>query len=542
MINIASARTSKQVERTDVRVQGRRYAKLAGAVSLLAALSLMAASSAFASSVNSPLLVLSNYTASTKNVTYSVAFKTPHALVKGSSKITLQAPNGTKFGKCKKETCKVIDEPSSGSPRSGAVTKDSTTNEKATITITTPVSAAAGDRVIVHVPGSTNAGGVGAQSLSVSTTEDSTPASVSFDLSPEVLISQVRPNGPGGENDGYVELYAGGPSVNLSGYTLRAVASGGAQTTLVKFAGQKLNNNAEEPDNFLLAGGSTYSADALNASAPADVTFSSPIPANGAVALYDGANKLVDSVVFGTGTGLESTGVLGTYSNSTEEYAFVRKLDQQPGGKTGAPLYTGHNASDWTLVAPEAANPLTENSPLGTGSALKAFEGQPGPHNLNSAVIQNPNFTVSLLSGTESSAVPNTEVRTESASPHTTKTLYLRRTITYHGPCTVGNLKLRVSTISTDSNPAPAASQAILRVVSNPESGFTSGKQTYALAPTTLDSGGVDGGGLNSSLSLPGTELTTGQSVNLAIKLGVQRAGNYQFFFNVEGNTVGFCS
>jgi hypothetical protein len=510
---------------------------MAGIVAMVVVLVLSLASSAFATSVTSPLLVLTNYTAQDTGMTYSVAFITPHALTKGSSKVILQGPDGTTFGNCKKEACKVSVEHggSGGSVTSGAVSKASVSHGGHRVKIKMPVSASAGDRVIVHIPGSTNSSEPGPQTAVLSTSADKTGVSLAFDLSPVVDIAQVRPNGPGGANDSFVELYAGGPKVSLSGWTLKSIAPGGAQTTLVAFKKQQLNTNVDNPNDFLLAAGSTYS---LGSYAAPDVTYSPAIPANGAVALYDDTGALVDSVVFGSGTELASTGVLGSYSNSGEQYAFLRKLNLQPGLKSGAPLYTGHNASDFTLVAPEATNPLTENSPLGTGSALTAFEGAPGPHDLGSSVIENPNFSVSLLSGTNAGAAPNTEVKTESASPHATKALYLRRTITYHGLCKVGDLRLRVATITSDSNPAPSPGQAILRALGNPNT--TEGAFTFA--PSTLGStDGPDGGGLNSSLSLPGAELASGQSVNVAVKLGVQRSGNYQFFFNVEGSTVGFC-
>jgi len=542
LFNFALTPAAKQAERTNVRAGvARRRVGQASILSMAAvAIAMMSASSAFASSVKSPLLLLSNYTAQDKGVTYSVAFVSPEPLIKGSSKVTLQAPNGTTFGKCKTEICKVIDEPSSGSPRVGSVTKDSVSNEKATITITTPVSVGAGDRVIVHVPGSTNAAAAGGHNFLISTSVEKEAATTTYDLSPRVLISQVRPNGPGGADDSLVELYAGGNSENLTGWTLKAIASGGAQTTLVTFKGQQINNNAAEPDGFLLAAGSGYS---LGSYAAADVPLEAAIPANGAVALYDNTNTLVDSVVFGESTGIASTGTLGEYSGSaTEQYAFVRKLSQQPGGTTGAPQYTGHNAEDWELVAPEAS-PFGSTSPLGSDSKLTAVEGAPGPHGLNSSVIENPNITISLLSGKNQHAAPNEQLnKGEISSPNAkVGTLYLRRTITYHGQCTLGNLKLRVSGITTDSNPAPVPSQAILRVLGNP----STSEGGFSLTPTTLDnppSSGADGGGLNSSLSLPGAELNSGESLSVGIKLGVQKKGGYKFFFNVEGSTVGYCA
>jgi hypothetical protein len=509
---------------------------MAGIVAMVVVLVLSVASSAFASSVTSPLLVLTNYTAQDTGMTYSVAFVTPHALTKGSSKVILQGPDGTTFGNCKKEACKVSVE-HGGSVTSGAVSKASVSHGGHRVKIKMPISASVGDRVIVHITGSTNSSEPGPQTAVLSTSADKTGVSLAFDLSPVVDIAQVRPNGPSGVNDSFVELYAGGPKVSLSGWTLKSIEPSGAKTTLVTFKKQQLNTNIDNPNDFLLAAGSTYS---LGSYAAPDVTYSSAIPANGAVALYDDTGALVDSVAFGEVAGIASTGVLGSYSNSTEQYAFVRKLDQQPGGRTGAPLYTGHNASDFTVVAPEA-NPFGSTSPLGTDSAgLTVFEGAPGPHDLASQVLENPNFTVSLLSGSNPNAAPNEAFnKTEISSTNATKgTLYVRRTITYHGLCKVGNLRLRVSTITTDSNPA-SSGKAIVRVLGNPnttEEGFT-------FAPSVLGStDGVDGGGLNSSLSLPsGAQLANGQSVNVAIKLGVQQTGGYQFFFNVEGTTVGFC-
>jgi len=236
-LNLASVHAAKQAGRTNVRSAGARSIGMAGIVAMVVVLVLSLASSAFASSVTSPLLVLSNYTASDEGMTYSVAFVTPHALNKGSSKVVLQGPDGTTFGNCKKEACKVSVEHggSGGSVTSGAVSKASVSHGGHRVKIKMPVSASAGDRVIVHIPSSTNSSEPGPHEAMLSTSADKTGVPLAFDLSPVVDIAQVRPNGPGGANDSFVELYAGGPKVSLSGWTLKSIEPSGAKTTLVTF-------------------------------------------------------------------------------------------------------------------------------------------------------------------------------------------------------------------------------------------------------------------------------------------------------------------
>jgi hypothetical protein len=103
-------------------------------------------------------------------------------------------------------------------------------------------------------------------------------------------------------------------------------------------------------------------------------------------------------------------------------------------------------------------------------------------------------------------------------------------------------LRFRVVDVTTLSSPGYGAGQADLRPMTGPviPAATLSGGGTTTIQGLTLEEPPTqsNGGGYNSSLAA-GTitlsaPLANGASINIEFRMGVQQAGHYRYFINVE--------
>jgi hypothetical protein len=150
-----------------------------GAVGAMASLALLglpggAALAAAANTVSLATIQLDSLSASATDVTYTVTFKSAHALTQGTSTITLAAPSGTALPS---GTCYSVADDATG-----AAGCDDPTPAGTSAVITMPVNVAAGDPVSVRVPDVGNPTSAGAKTLKVSTSADPTTVSLHYTL------------------------------------------------------------------------------------------------------------------------------------------------------------------------------------------------------------------------------------------------------------------------------------------------------------------------------------------------------------------------
>jgi PKD repeat protein len=373
----------------------------------------------------------------------------------------------------------------------------------------------------------------------------------------QVKISEFRPQGGGGPFGGFVELYNPTASpVSLTGWKVLDYDQSGIGPSVVATLGAATIAG----NGHYLIGFASYptsglpNADFSNASA----VISYP----DALAVVNATGTLQDSVRLNSqpNTFLASGGPVlpiwegnslsyFTYQTSTNnfyggEYGYARYLHTGNGGAlghSGTPQDTNANSTDFALVVPEAQ--------VGSLAAGSWVDGSPEPHNAASQTVIDSSVQVGLLSGTTDSAAPNQEVDAVSASPAAARTMYIRRTLTNQTGGDITRLQFQVSDITTAQKP-DVSSQAILRVLSDPNTSLSYNGTTYPLTPMTLDAPAnqdADGGGLNSTLTVPSTGTgsispTTpwhnGTSIDVEFKIGVARGGTFNFYFNTNDDVV----
>ena len=212
------------------------------------------------------------------------------------------------------------------------------------------------------------------------------------------------------------------------------------------------------------------------------------------------------------------------------QYSFYRRIDLA----TGLPADSDNNATDLFFVD-------TNGTSAGAGQRL----GAPGPENLSGPVQRNATLKISLVdagcggSGAATSACARSrDFTSDPANNSTFGTFDIRRKVTNNTGGAVTRLRYRVVDITTFPSPPGTAD---LR----PRTGTTftanlSGGGTTSIEGTTLEQppSQPNGGGFNSSLSSGtvtlGSPLAAGASINVHFLLGVQQAGAYRFFINIE--------
>ncbi len=368
----------------------------------------------------------------------------------------------------------------------------------------------------------TNCSGIANSNLALLTVTGTSPAASLTGL----VIREFRLRGNASlpldpAQDEYIEIHNVTPNnitVNNGGWAVAALASDGNSSTTI----------ATIPDgtviptkgHYLLVNPNGYTLGAL---AAGDVTFTTDLPDDGGLALFNTTNAgsfnattKIDAVGFqsaGTQAGLfrEGTGLtnLGTTNG---EYAWVRKM------QNGQAVDTDNNANDFVLVNPAG----------GAINGVTAQLGTPGPANLSNTVEMNSQIIQSLFEPLmATAALPNQARDTTAVLNGAFGMLALRRTSTNNSGARLSKVRFRLIDITN----AAAGSEANLRVL-NSVTATIDGKTVAGLTLAPLPAQ-PNGGRLNSLLVLA-PDLPIGATVNVEFKLGVMRKGQYRFILNIE--------
>jgi hypothetical protein len=370
----------------------------------------------------------------------------------------------------------------------------------------------------------------------------------------QLLISEFRLRGPfppegdpatGGARDEFIEVYNNTDStfvVNTpDGSNGWAVASSTTLGPSVRFVIPR--GTIIPPRGHYLAGnGSGYS---LTAYASPDVFYGGDIPDNSGLALtrtstvanYELPGNILDAVGFDpaeTNPAYREGAGLPSMTADNVQYSLVRKLT------SGTPQDTNSNAADFILVSTNAA----------VFGGLQSVLGAPGPENSGSHLQRNATIKASLVDpqcagfGTPDSACAR--VRTAQGANNQNAafgTLLLRRKFTNTTGQRINRLRFRVVDLSTKGNEQP--NQADLRAITSSDISVTdSNNQSVFIRGLTLGQAfdQPEGGGINSTLSVPSVTLSTplapNASVNVEFRLGVMTNGGFRFFVNVEAVTA----
>lgn len=354
----------------------------------------------------------------------------------------------------------------------------------------------------------------------------------------QLIIGEFRLRGALGANDEFIEIY----NNTDTDMTVAAIdtSSGFAlvsadDPTAAKFV---IPNGTVIParGHFLGVNSVGYS---LSANAAGDVTYTTDIPDNQGIALFNSntpanwtaVNRLDAVGAAGEANTLYKEGM--GYPNLqlfSIECSFYRNL------MTSVPQDTDDNASDFLFVD-------TNGIEAGAGQRL----GAPGPENLLSPIQHNNLIKAALVDPQCSGYGPTTSacarVRTaEDANPTTATrgTLHIRRKFTNKLGVDITRLRFRIVELTTF--PAPTG-VADLRVLTSTDVVVTlSDGSTATIRGLTLEEPPSQpfGGGLNSTLSAGmvtlETPLAAGASINVNVLLGVQQSGSYRFFVNIEAS------
>jgi hypothetical protein len=353
-----------------------------------------------------------------------------------------------------------------------------------------------------------------------------------------VLISEFRYQGPGGNNDEYIELYNNTDApIDISGWGIYdesgASVKAFAQGAVIPPRGHYLVTKQ----------GTQYCMAAYGAP---DDTYTSALSNDKGIGLFknnvlSAANR-VDSVgtvntasaLFREGTGLPLLGNTG----KAVEYAWVRMMPLSNGGK---PLDTDNNAADFMLVSTDA---------LPINGVVPAL-GAPGPEGLTSHDWMNVTAVANPVDPAVAPSLPPNRVRdlTNTGPNKTYGTISVRRTIYNFDNHPISKLRFRVIEITTkNSPPYTTSAQADVRLLDSSDVMVPTSAGTIVVKGTAVDTPvkGL-GSGYNSSaksgvitLATPlvpcqGVMTTPGCSVSVQFLLGVESSGYFRFYVNIDG-------
>jgi uncharacterized repeat protein (TIGR01451 family) len=380
----------------------------------------------------------------------------------------------------------------------------------------------------------------------------------------DVLISEFRLRGPGGDDDEFIELYNNSDSplaVNTtdgsSGWAL--AASDGVirfvipNGTVIPARGHFLGVNSNE---YSLSDYPAGNSNGESSTATGDATYQTGIPDNAGIALF----RTSETANFSIATRLDAVG--STAESNTlykdgagypavttfdADYAFVRDTCGKGGSTTtfgpcptgGLPRNTNNNATDFYFTNPTA-----------NGAQAGQRIGAPGPENLTSPIQHNADMLVVNLDGTTSSSSAPNRVRDFTSDPannSTFGTLDIRRRLVNATGFPVTRLRFRIVDISTFPTPTGIADLRARTSTDVVVNGVNDDSTCLGVAPcdvtvlgTTLEQPPAQGlgGGFNSSLSSDSVSLQTplapGDSINVHFLLGVQQTGSFKFYVNIE--------
>jgi hypothetical protein len=374
-----------------------------------------------------------------------------------------------------------------------------------------------------------------------------------------LIISEFRLRGPNGATDEFVEIYNTG-NVDTTVFSLDGsagyalVASDGVARftipngTVIPARGHYLGVNS---------GGYSLANYGGTGAAAGDATYTTDIPDNAGIALFNTAtaanftlaNRLdaVGSTSEANTLYKEGTGYTPLAAALNIEYSWYRILT------SGTPKDTNDNSADFFFVDTNATCATIGGVATCVGNAGQHL-GAPGPENLSSPVQRNDKIKASFIDPgcTNTSTGPDnltTCARNRNPAPTTNGaqgTLSIRRRFTNQTGAAVTRLRFRIADITTFFTPAGTAdlramtSTSYNAVCTGSGGGCSAAGAVVLTEGTTLEEPPAqpNGGGFNSTLSAGTitliTPLANGAGINLQFLLGVQQAGSYRFFINVE--------
>jgi hypothetical protein len=349
----------------------------------------------------------------------------------------------------------------------------------------------------------------------------------------DVIISEFRLRGGGGQLDEFVELYNNtdfnitvGTTDGSGGWSL--VDSDGS----VRFT---IPNGTTIParGHFLGVNASAYS---LGAYASADTEWFGDIADGAGLALFRSSTPSnftndyrLDSVGFSSvadarfreGAGLQpSAGI-----NASTNFSFMRRLN------SSTPSDANDNAADFLFISTDGIN---------SGGVQSAL-GAPGPEGLGSPVQRNSSFGFTVLDPAVNSSTPPNRVRDFTSDPannSTFGTLAIRRTATNDTGAPVTRLRFRVTDMTTYPVPSGVAdmrlrSSGTVQVTRTDGSVVTAQAMTLQTPPAQPNGGGFNSTVAVGTITLP-EPLQPGASVHVQFLLGLQSTGSFRFFINIE--------
>jgi len=369
-----------------------------------------------------------------------------------------------------------------------------------------------------------------------------------------LIISELRLRGPAGALDEFVEVYNNSDSdvtVNAfdgsAGFAV-AASDGVARFTIpngtvIPARGHYLGVNSV---NYTLA---SYPA-GNGTTATGDATFTTDIPDNVGVALFNTANAASFTLANRLDAAGSSSEANTLYREGTGyppliafniDHSYYRDL------VSGRPLDTGDNNNDFIFVDTQGTCALSVPGGCASldGTRRGRHLGAPGPENLSSPIQRMALIPSSLIDPCVAATQSPNRVRDLTDDPSepndTFGTLTIRRKFTNNTGANVTRLRFRVTDITTFPAPTgtadlrPLTSTSVVVSISGPCGGGTTTVQGTTLEEPPTQS---NGGGFNSSLSAGAITLATplapGASINVQFRLGVQQTGAFRFFVTVE--------
>jgi hypothetical protein len=359
----------------------------------------------------------------------------------------------------------------------------------------------------------------------------------------EVLISEFRLSGPGGNSDEFIEFYCNRDTdCDISDYVIQAHDPSFGDFTTVFPSGTIIPAR-----QYLLIGDSSQYSLPNYGTLDFDVhddTIPDFFIDNEGFQLRTPPSAdepfVIDSVGFIGGgneeTYIEGTGLQrATSARPADQYAYVRKRTL---ATDGLPQDTGNNADDFVLVSVTGApHP---------GITAPPVLGAPGPQGLTGPpTYSNAQFPNSLVEPAQSKDDTPNRVRTGSGD---SGTLSIRRSVTNNTLDVFDYISFRVIEIPTLNSPVTLDNQSELRLITSQDAEtFTNSQgRTVVIRGTILEfdpnSDEVEpqqpnGGGLNSTVHAnlgEGEHILPGETVDVQFLLNVVHAGDYRFFVYVE--------
>jgi predicted extracellular nuclease len=394
----------------------------------------------------------------------------------------------------------------------------------------------------------------------------------------QLIISEFRLDGPGGDLDEFIEVYNNQDVAHKvitadgsAGYAVVAGSDGQVRCTI------PVNTTIPARGHFLCVNTGGYSLASYPAgdgtTATGDAIYSVDIPDNSGLALFNTANPAnfngtnrLDAVGFTSepntlyreGAGLQPLvsptpvtdyslvrklpgGCHGFAGNVNDDCNTLADVQNRPGPISPYPVDNNDNATDFLLVDVQA-------TPNGGQQRL----GAPGPENLSSPVANVARQLVvqNMDPYSPSTGAPNRVRNTGATGTNATYgTLEIRKAFFNSTGAPITRLRFRIMDFTTRPAPGsvPTASCSgstcvadMRALTSGPLVGVASSQGPKDVQGTTLEEPPVQslGGGWNSSLSV-GTitlaqPLAPGQGINVRFLLGVEQNGKFRFFFTVE--------